>query len=193
MKKTGFTLLISVIILYTGEITYGQEIDFGNYGSYSISLLELGAGGLNFGSIITGEGQKSIGLADAKVVSLKGVKYLDVIVNITADEYLKLTPSCSDPSCRIPFTLKAAYANKGSNNIGEARFFNITANSAIAQFPIIRREGMPPGPPPTPPHKEYNPALYQEAAYIYLYGSVDVGSVDAGSYSGNITITIIYD
>ncbi len=192
-KVCGFILFSFIVLFNAKNLQAQEEIHFGDYHNYSATLLELGAGGLDFGPIITGEGQKSISLSEAKVISIKGIKYLDIIVSITADQYLKLTPACSDPSCRIPFTLQAAYANKGSNTIGEARFFTVTANSAAKRFPILRREGMPPGPPPTPPHKEFNPALYMETAYIYLYGSVNVGNVNAGSYSGNITVTVIYD
>lgn len=193
--KYIFVLLILLVCITFGTAT-GQEINFGQYGNYSVSVAELNAQDLDFGTIISGAGSQSIELANAKVVEITGVKYLDVIINITADSELLLNGNlaCSgDPSCSIPFTLEAAYANQGQNNIAQARFLNVNSNSASAQFPILRRESGPPAPPPTPPNEEYNPALYEESAYIYLYGDINVGSINSGDYSGLITITVVYD
>ena len=102
--------------------------------------------------------------------------------------------SCqTNPSCRIPFTLQAAYANRGSNNTNQAIIMSVAANIASAQFPIRYRGNVPPGPPPTPVYEGFNPNLFQETAYLYIYGFVNVGSIDAGSYTSNVTISISYD
>ncbi|MBN2732062.1 MAG: DUF4402 domain-containing protein [Balneolaceae bacterium] len=185
-----------LLVCIASETATGQEIDFGQYGNYSVSVTELNAQDLDFGTLISGTGSQSIELANAKVVEITGVKYLDVIINITADSELLLNGNLAcagDPSCSIPFTLETAYANRGQNNIAQAQFLNVNSNSTSAQFPILRRESGPPAPPPTPPNKEHNPALYEESAYIYLYGDINVGSIDSGDYSGLITITVVYD
>lgn len=198
--RTGFLfLLIMVFMTQLSSVSLkAQEIDFGDFSSkYAVTLSELNpAEDLEFGTVIQNEGVKSIDLVDAKILMIEGVKYLDVIVDITADNYLFLD---SDVACNgsntncIPFTLQAAYANRGSNNTNQAVLMQIASNVASAQFPILARGNQPPGPPPTPVYEGYNPALFNETAYIYIYGSLNVGNVDAGSYSGEITITVSYD
>jgi hypothetical protein len=175
-----------------------QEIDFGDFSSkYSVSLSELNpAQDLEFGTVIQNEGLKQIDILNAKVLMIEGVKYLDVIVDITADNYLYLG---NDIACNgtntncIPFTLQAAYANRGSNDTNQAILMQVASNVGSAQFPIEARGNRPPGPPPTPVYEGYNPALYNKTAYLYIYGSLNVGNQDAGSYSGEITITVTYD
>jgi hypothetical protein len=192
-----FFMVISFLTFFNSSLE-AQEIDFGDFSSkYAVSLSELiPAEDLDFGMVIQNEGLKTIDLIDAKVLMIEGVKYLDVIVDVTADNYLYLDTdiACngSNTNC-IPFTLQAAYANRGNNNTSEAVLMQTAANVATAQFPIEARGNRPPGPPPTPVYEGYNPALYNETAYIYIYGSLNVGNVDAGSYSGNITITVSYD
>jgi len=192
-----FFMVISFLTFFNSSLE-AQEIDFGDFSSkYAVSLSELNpAEDLDFGMVIQNEGLKTIDLIDAKVLMIEGVKYLDVIVDVTADNYLYLDTdiACngSNTNC-IPFTLQAAYANRGNNNTSEAVLMQTAANVATAQFPIEARGNRPPGPPPTPVYEGYNPALYNETAYIYIYGSLNVGNVDAGSYSGNITITVSYD
>jgi hypothetical protein len=190
--------LFSFLSVVNGRSLFAQEIDFGDFSSkYAVSLTELiPSEDLSFGTIIQNEGLKQIELIDAKVLVLEGVKYLDVIVDITADNYLFLDNdvSCNGSSTNcISFTLEAAYANQGNNNTNEAVLMQVASNVASAQFPILARGNLPPGPPPTPVYKGYNPALYNETAYIYVYGSLTVGNVDAGTYTGNISITISYD
>lgn len=191
-----FILILDLLLLAWPCGSIAQEIDFGQYGNYSMTLSELGPDDLDFGILVQNEGLKSIPIANAKVLTLEGVKYLDVIVDITADNELLLNgnPACSgDPSCSIPLTIDAAYANRGENNIAQARFFSISGNTGTTQFRILRRGSGPPGPPPTPEHKGFNPSLYEETAYIYLFGSVNVGNVSSGSYSGQVTVSVVYD
>ena len=192
--------IVLLLILLLGSTNKGtaQEIDFGSYSSsYSMSLTDLNPSeDLEFGLVVQNEGLVSISLSESKSFSIEGVKYLDVIADITADDYLLLNgnPTCTtDPSCRIPFTLNAAYANRGTNSTSQAVLITTVGNVASAQFPIKYRGNAPPGPPPTPVYQGYNPALYNETAYLYIYGSISVGAVDAGNYSGSITISVSYD
>ncbi|MEX0723636.1 MAG: hypothetical protein WD357_09480 [Gracilimonas sp.] len=188
-----FFLLFSFNLSF---ITQAQEIDFGDFSSkYGVTISELNpAEDLSFGLVIQNEGLKTIELTEAKVLMIEGVKYLDVIVEVIADDFLILDSDieCNGSNC-IQFTLQAAYANRGNNNTNQAVLMQIASNTASAQFPILARGNLPPGPPPTPDYEGYNPALYNETAYLYIYGSLNVGNVDAGSYSGNITVTVSYD
>ncbi len=181
----------------TGTTVSAQEIDFGDYYNYTLTVAELNPGtDFEFGTIVSGSGSNVLTIANSKVITITGVKYLDVFVTVTADDELLLggNPGCvGDPSCSIDFELEAAYANRGSNNIGQARIISVTANSGTAQFPIKYRTTAPPSPPPTPVYEGYNPAAFNETAYLYIYGSLSVGTVNAGSYTGNIDVTLIYD
>ena len=187
-----------VFVFFSAIPLKAQEIDFGDFSSkYTVSITELiPAEDLAFGMVIQNEGLKTIDLLDAKVLMIEGVKYLDVIVDITADNFLYLD---SDVSCNgtntncMPFTLQAAYANRGNNNTNQAVLMQVASNVASAQFPILARGNRPPGPPPTPDFQGYNPALFNETAYLYLYGSINVGNVNAGTYSGQISVTVTYD
>lgn len=191
-------VIFSALTLLNYTTTQAQEINFGEFSSkYAITISELNpAEDLSFGTVIQNEGIKSIDLINAKVLSIEGVKYLDVLVDITADNHLYLGNdiACngSNTNC-IPFTLQAAYANQGINDTNDAILMQVTSNVATAQFPIKSRGNRPPGPPPTPVYEGYNPALYNETAYLYIYGSLNIGNVNTGSYSGEITITVNYD
>lgn len=196
-----FTKISGVLLLMlmgVKETAQAQEINFGEYSSlYSVSINDLmPAEDLEFGMVISNEGVVTKSLLNAKVLSIEGVKYLDVLVDVTADTYLLLNGdlgNAGNPARRIPFTLQAAYANRGTNDTSQAIQIPVASNIASAQFPVRYRGANPPGPPPTPVYKGYNPALYNETAYLYLYGSLNVGTIDAGSYSANITITVSYD
>ena len=90
--------------------------------------------------------------------------------------------------------MEAAFANLGADNIAQSTIIPVTSNTASVQFPILRRIGGPPGPPPTPVFEGFDPSVFNETAYVYLYGSINVGNgVSAGSYEGSITVTVVYD
>lgn len=192
----GFLFLTTSLFL--PKKVASQEIDFGQYSSlYSVSLAELNpALDLDFGMLVQNEGINAVSLINSKVLSITGVKYLDVIIDITAEDlYIDGNPSCVPvgSSCTLPFTLQAAYANNGNNDTNEATQITVLGNTGSAQFPILTRGTGPPGPPPTPVYEGYNPNIFSETAYIYIYGFVTVGNIDAGSYSSDITITVNYD
>ncbi len=191
-------VISAVFILLCGWNGFAQEIDFGQYGNYNLTVGELNNDDLHFGQVVTGSGNYSIDINNGKVITITGVKYLDVIVEVTAQSHLYLN---SDIQCNaentncIKFTLQAAYANsKGTPNVGQAKFItDISNNSFIKQFPILERESQPPGPPPNPPTNAFEQSQVEDTAYLYLYGSINVGEVDAGPYSSDITVTINYD
>lgn len=195
---TPLLLCLLFFGLLNTPLTSAQEINFGDYShKYSMTVTELNpAEDLNFGMLIQNEGMVELELSEAKVLEIEGVRYLDVLVDIMADEYLVPTdnPTCDVTECGIPFTLQSAYANRGQNNTGQAIIMNdVGANMTSAIFPIMDRGNRPPGPPPTPDHEGYNPSQFNETAYLYIYGMLNVGSVNAGSYSGQVTITLSYD
>lgn len=205
VKRSEFTLkiILQTILLFfltalSAQNIIAQEIDFSSYGNYTITLENISMGDLQFqGPILINGGIYQVELIDGYVLGILGVKYLDVGVEISGEGelYLNGNPENSgDPQKSIPFTLKAAYANRGQNNISDAQFIPVSSgNLGDARFPILSRQQQPPGPPPPPPTGEFNQALVEETAYLYLYGEIDVGNVDAGLYTGNITVTVEYE
>jgi hypothetical protein len=193
MKKILFILIFGMLLIFSSA--KAQEINFGQYTSHTITI-QVGPEGLDFGPLITGSGVNSIGLIDAFVVEITGLRFLDVFVEIIADEKLLLdgNAACdSDPDCSIPFTLQANYNNRGLNDFAASTPFVVSGNISTARFPVLRRTQGPAGPPPPPPTASFNPVLFEENFYIYLYGSLNVGNVNAGNYTGEITITISYE
>ncbi|MEX0778428.1 MAG: hypothetical protein WD491_03715 [Balneolales bacterium] len=175
-------LLLAMPLLFCST-AFGQ-IEFSTYTESDLVLTQLGSGGMNFGMNLIGEEPNVIELGDEGmlVVAITGVEYYDVTVTIDAPEELEM-----DSENKIGYTLNAAYANNGQNLIGDATLMN----GDMARFQIKRREGEPPGPPPTPPHDGYTPP--EATAYLYLYGSIDVGNVAAGEYVGQVHIVVDYD
>ncbi|TVQ64998.1 MAG: hypothetical protein EA360_11045 [Balneolaceae bacterium] len=194
--KTGMILLsVSLLPLCLSA----QEINFGTFGTYTLELNQVTLDDLEFqGPINPNSGIHEVELTDSKVLQILGVKYLDVGVLISGDGELLLDGdinNASDPTRKIPFTLFAAYSNKGDgNNLpGDSVTIPLSTNQGTARFPILQRQFAPPGPPPPPPTNAFQMSQVQETAELYLYGQIDVGNVVAGTYSGTITITIEYD
>lgn len=191
-------LLLSILFFVLLSLpAYAQEINFSDYANYSLTVSEPYSGGLDFGQVVTGDGTYSIGINNGKIITITGVEYLDVIIEVTADNslYLNGNPAnAGDPQKSVPFTLQAAYANnRGLSNIGQAKFINVVNNSFIKRIPLLERQAQPPGPPPPPPTNAFEQSQVEETANLYLYGSINVGEVNAGYYSGTITVTINYD
>ncbi|MEX2363742.1 MAG: hypothetical protein WD597_08965, partial [Balneolaceae bacterium] len=196
--KLKFILPPFILLFIFSAHTFSQEIDFESYSSrYSVTASHLNpAEELEFGLILVNEGLRTIPIADAKIITIEGIKYLDVTVEIIADEYLLLNGDLgcvTNASCRIAFNLEAAYTNRGPENINHANLMTTAGNSALARFPIEQRGNEPPGPPPTPVYEGYDLAAQMRTAYLYIYGSINVGNIDAGIYSANITVNISYD
>lgn len=197
MKGFKFILLTLITAFFVLSKGYTQEINFSEYGSYTIALNNVSINDLVFaGPITTGSGLHSVELSDAYVLEIEGVKFLDVLTSITqisGGGFLTLDGmETTDEDKRIPFTLEAAYANRGNNNIADAKLFTVSSNTTSERFPILARLGQAPGPPPPPPTANFNQAAVNETAYIYLYGSINVGNVVAGTYMGDIQVTVEY-
>lgn len=193
-----YRISIILLLFLSWSATAVCQIDFKQYGNYSLAVGELNSNDLDFGQVVTGDGQYIIDINNAKIITITGVEYLDVLIEVTAENslYLNGNPgNAGDPQKTIPFTLQAAYANSiGTPTIGQAKFITeISSNSLIKRVPILERQAQPPGPPPTPPTNAFDQSQVEETAYLYLYGSITVGDIDAGNYSSEITVTINYD
>jgi len=195
---TIHTIMMVVLMVYPGGLQ-AQQVDFGLYAEEGITLTPLVPDVLDFGDRFSGEGLFSIDLQEeeAVVIEIEGVAYLDVTVTLTPptnnfillegnEEYL------DDENNRIPLTVKMAFYNHGQENIDipTAKQQAIEVPGHMATFQIRRRPGGPPGPPPTPPHAGYTPPTAK--AYLFIFGNISVGEVNAGPYSGIIDVHVEY-
>lgn len=185
--------LAIILLVFQPDKLYGQEIDFGQYQTSSVTV--IGERNLEFGELFKGDVESiTLGSGLEGVVSLMGISYLDAFVDLSPYPfsylYLNGDDSCITASCRMDLSLTTAYANSGQlidNTTGAVVF-----SGGTVRFPIRLRSTLPPGPPPTPTHTGYTPPT--ATAHIYFYGSVTSNmSNAAGNYWRNITVTVTYN
>lgn len=192
MIKRLFILAFGIFLW--GLSCHAQEIDFSQYGNYNISSTVVNGNGLKFGQVISSDSPQtySTNIGNASIVSFTAIRYLDVIVDIS------LAPtSCDYPMSDLNFDLKVAYDNSGGDHaqVGKAKFVtNVTSNnSVIFRIPVLERQQLPPGPPPSPPTNSFDQSKIESTFYLFFYGNITVGNVPAGSYCNDIDITVNYD
>jgi len=180
----GKLSLVAIILLgFISQPLFGQII---NFSVYVESMLDATMeSGVAFPDVDAGDGQVFINPGDGGmgVFSVSGNEELDIMVTLNAP--LVLT-NLTKPSNTMDFDLKFAYANTGVNDINVAK----VVNGASVRFQLRERESGPAAPPPTPPSGTHIPNI--TTAYIYLYGSITVGNIASGDYSGNVELTIEY-
>jgi hypothetical protein len=193
-----FTLVFGLAI-YCNPLAMAQQVGFGLYTDSDLTLTKLTPDDLDFGDRISGEGTVQILLNDdaAVPIEIEGVAYLDVTVTLTPPDgdYLVLqgdAENLSEESKRMPIDIRMAYYNRGQEGITEiaAKAEAIEVVGNMVTFQIRRRPGGPPGPPPVPPHAGYTPPIAK--AYLFIYGDLTVGNVNAGPYSGLINVHVEY-
>jgi len=192
------SFFISVIFFFISNNIFAQPPGgppggggSGDPSDLPITVTELNGSNLDFGQIISNSGLHVVDINNSKVLGITAVRFLDVLVEIVAGNELLLenNPSCAgDPSCSIPFTLDAAFANNGQNNPSQSEPFTINGNTAVASFSIRQGSGNN-----IPPPAFRNPERFEETAYIYIFGSINAGMVDGGRYVNNITVTVVHD
>lgn len=182
-QKTLFVLGLVLLTFGSGK-TLAQTIQFSIHVASSLDATV--DQDLSFGTLIANTGSNDVNLGDPGmgVFAITGNEELDIVVTMTPPTNLTHTGVSTDV---IPFTLNFAYANKGSNDVNQA----VVASGNTARFQILERTSGPAGAPPTPPNASHTP---QDAtAYLYVYGSLTLGEIDAGTYTGMVTIDVAYD
>jgi spore coat protein U-like protein len=175
-KKKLLILMVLLLSPYTGALA--QMLAFNIEAPPELNVTVISDGTLDYGNLFQNQGLVQILLNDpgTEVISIEGEFNKDVTVTITPPAALQL-----DPSNTLPYTLGAAYANDGEDNKGQATEF--TGNTATFRI----KEG---GPPPGGRRGGGPPSA---TAYLYVYGDINVGNVNAGTYSGIINIFVEYD
>ena len=160
--------------------SYAQMLSLNIEAPPELEITVLSDGVLDYGNLLQNQGQVQIMLNDpgTEVISIEGHFNRSVTVTITPPAALQL-----DASNTLPFTLGAAYANDEENNKADATLFS----GNTATFPI--REGG--GPPPRGGRGGGGPPT--ATAYLYIFGDINVGNVNAGTYSGIINVFVEYE
>ena len=185
MPNVMYKFLKIALIFTVPVVGFSQTIQFSVY--VQDELVANQESDMDFASVVAGQGLTQINIGDQGmgVFSVTGNEDLDVIVTLTPPTGNQLTQMTETDV--IPFTLEWAYANHGENNINDAVY--VTGNSA--RFRMKARGSGPPGPPPNPQRSNYTPK--DATAYIYIFGSIDVGNIAPGHYTGTVTLTVEYD
>lgn len=167
-------------LLFSYSGISAQQLAFNIEAPPDLTVSVVTDGVLDYGSLLQNQGLVQIMLnnPETEVISIEGAFNKDVTVTITAPTALQL-----DATNSLPFTLSAAYANDEENNKADATLFS----GNTATFPI--REGG--GPPPRGGGRGGGPPTAK--AYLYIYGDINVGNVNAGFYTGTINVFVEYD
>lgn len=170
LTRTG---LLAIFLFFMALTGFAQK---GNVKANAVSGIQLtnlsSPGDLNFGTVFQNQGLVQIVLDDPNMVvfSIEGEPKTSVRVILTAPSDLQL-----DASNTMPFTLRGAYSNSNSGQINTNQAVVINGNTSTFMMPKAKGQDI------------------TSFAYLYLYGDITVGNVNAGLYSGTINVFIEYE
>lgn len=129
---------------------------------------------LDFGQLVTGAGVQEIPLGSPSmgIFQIRALNTQNLI--ITLDPVNELVHEELGRMATIPLRLSASYTHNGVDNFRESIPLSGMLESIILE-----------GPP-------QNPQAAWSSIYLYIYGSIDLGIVPAGIYTGQIVLTVIY-
>lgn len=130
---------------------------------------------LNFGQVVTGSGPVSINLGDSnmgifKISALRSQRLL-----ISLEHSSELRSVSSSNSATIPFDIEASFTDFGVNDYRQSSPLSSPLEEVFIE-----------GPPA-------NPNATWSSAYIYVYGSLDIGNIPNDIYVGEVQLTIVYE
>lgn len=129
---------------------------------------------LSFGEVIANTGTQYIeaGSPQMGVFQIRGLSNQRVLVTLDPPE--ALTNSNPDIDSRLPLSLQYSYSNAGVNDVQQALPFS--GNSAWFRMG----------------NNPFQEGARWESAFVYVFGSVDIGDVPDGTYSGTLMLTVEY-
>jgi len=184
ISRIGGNLLFLILLFGISSQLQAQSIQFSIYVANTLSATK--DQDMDMGEVFSGSGFTGVALGDPGmgVFAITGNEELDIIVTLTTSANLIHTGASADV---IPYTLDFAYANKGANDVNQA----IVGTGGTARFQMRGRESGPAGAPPTPPSAHHTPT--DATVYLYIYGSMNVGAIDPGTYSADVDLSVTYD
>jgi hypothetical protein len=198
-SKATYTGFVMTLLVFLAAVPMGNalgqsaRINFGAYGNLPMEIMAVSHDVLEFGQVTVGDPNVVITQNDPRAVILEinAVEYMDLNVTLTPPPGSQLLRD-GDPETGIGVEIKMAYFNQGNVDPEIAAAQATVVTGEMITFPVRRRVGGPPGPPPTPGHSGYTPPMAK--AYLVIYGTLNlgVGSLKAGSYSGDILVEVSY-
>ncbi len=173
MKLNMFKRL-SVILLVTSCFSAA----FGQTSVTKTSTISIGVAealtlyvnrNLSFGTVVAGTGTKTVvaNSAGAAKLTVSGHKNRNVYVTLTPPAFL------SDGTDRITYSASASYNSSADDPSTSTAWASASGRQAAMQLSANSRGST-------------------AEAFIYLYGSIDVGNVPAGNYSGTYVVSVSY-
>lgn len=134
---------------------------------------------LQFGQVLVNSGTQQVNLGDVNmgVFTISSLKSQLVTINLDFPRELTLAGGASGNNV-IPIFLEASYNNRGSDNYQTS----IPVEGSSARFKILEDAIA----------NDANTQFW-ETAYIYIFGSITVGDIADGNYSGSILLTVFYE
>lgn len=128
---------------------------------------------IRFGTVVSGSGLRRIGLGeqDMGIFAVEGLAGQEILVQISTSDELRSDPNDENaPSIPLDLTIR-----NGSDieNPFDSELININAPV------IIRMEAQ---------DEEFTFAR----SYFYVFGSINVGFIPAGSYTGSVVLNVSY-
>ncbi|MGN8226833.1 hypothetical protein [Gracilimonas sp. BCB1] len=132
---------------------------------------------LDFGTLISNTGRTEIQLGDVNmgVFSIRAFHTQNVYINLQYPAVL--THNQTGINEEIPLTLNMSYNNTGTNSISSS-----TSIPASGRMVSIHDNT-----------NLINPNEIWKRLYIYVYGSIEVGNIPNGIYTGEVILSVDYD
>lgn len=123
---------------------------------------------LYFGIVLPGSGPKTLTKTDANIASFEIIADRGQALTITITPPATLTNGTDD----IPYTCDAAY---NENEDDPATATDLAGCSTFTMKPANQ-----------------DPGQFLRAGYVYVFGTIDVGAVATGTYTGTVTVSAAY-
>src|SRR5690554_834628 len=173
--KSYTTLAVTLFFLLISQTTTAQfiNLNFTVKSELSVTVQQH----LNFGSVVSNSGEHSINLGDlnAGIFAIRAYHTQNIFVEMNTPKFL--VNENINSTDQIPITLHASYSNSGLNNPkSSTSLINNTGYLPIHQNNVNTVES----------------DIWQEM-FIYIYGTLNVGNISNGTYSGEVVLYIEYD
>lgn len=169
------TLVATLLLALLAGRAHAQATAGANAG-FAVTVVDglsvTAAQDLEFGDVVAGAGLVTKTNTDANIGKFQIVGQHNRRVLVTLNAPAALTNGASS----IAYTPAAGFHDRRDDAANLAGTFAFTAGTATRQFRL--RDASPPG------------ALSQ--AFVYIYGSLNVGAVPAGAYSATFTLSAVY-
>ena len=172
VRRSGFILfvLFTFLNIYDG---YGQFINVEiNIEPEVNTTVEQS---LNFGQAVIGSGLVEIPLGSPNmgVFQIRALRAQQLLLSIEMDD--DLVHENPNIDTKIPFNLRANYANSGVNDYRQSIPFGEALQAIIVNPP------------------QQSPDAVWSSIFVYVYGNLNIGNVPIGTYRGEVLLTIVYE